>query len=206
MVAPWPVRFPVRAKEFSMPELRAELESLFSEYRPRLSAWLERRIPASLRPRLDPEDVLQEAFLTALRTGSVGVGTSAKAWIYTLVHDCYLELWERHTRDCRDHQRDEPWPDHSSIQQELARLTSATTPSEVAVRAEECQRVLEVVQALSAEDKQILELRWWEDLSHGDSAAMLHITEEAARQRYFRAFKRFSRLWQQREQCNGTIP
>ena len=36
-----------------MPDQRASLEALFHEYRPRLRAWMARRIPVALRRRID---------------------------------------------------------------------------------------------------------------------------------------------------------
>jgi RNA polymerase sigma factor (sigma-70 family) len=190
-----------------MSDKRAELDALFREYRPRLFAWLARRIPFGLRRRIDPDDVLQEAFVRALHTFTEEVtaqgNVAPKVWLYSIVRDCYLEQWQRHTRDCRDHRKDEPWPDQSSMQQDLGRVGEATTPSEAAARTEERQRVLEVVQQLSAPDRELLEWHWWEGFSHGEVAAVLHVAEQAARQRYCRAFRRFSELWQQQVNCNG---
>ncbi len=187
---------------------QAELDALFREYRPRLFAWLARRIPWPLRRRLDPEDILQEAFVLALRKwpeDSAGpVTVSAKVWIYTIVRDCFFQQWLRHTRDCRDHRKDEPWPDHSSVIQELGQAGSATTPSAAAVRTEERQRVLEVIQTLSPADRELLEWRLWEGFSHAEVAVVLRIDEDAARQRYYRAFRRFSALWQQANRSGKT--
>jgi RNA polymerase sigma-70 factor (ECF subfamily) len=174
------------------------LEALFPECRPRLFAWLARRIPPALRQRLDPEDVLQEAFVRALRDRhDRPTDISPRAWLYGVVRDCYLEHWERHTRGCRDHRRDEPWPDHSSLAHDLERAASLTTPSEAAARAEERRRVLEVVRSLGPEDRALLEWHWWEGFSHAETAAVLGVSEDAARQRYCRAFRRFAALWRQ---------
>jgi len=121
------------------------------------------------------------------------------------VRDCFLQQWLRHTRDCRDHRKDEPWPDHSSVVQELGQAASATTPSDVVVRTEERQRVLEVIQLLSPPDRELLEWRWWEGFSHSEVAAVLQIEEDAARQRYYRAFRRFSEFWQQANRNGKTV-
>jgi RNA polymerase sigma factor (sigma-70 family) len=173
-----------------------DLDGLFRECRPRLFAWLVRRIPLALRQRLDPEDVLQEAFVCALRDQpGRRAEVSARVWLYGVVRDCYIEHWERHTRGCRDHRRDEPWPDHSSVAHDLDRAASLTTPSEAVARAEERCCVLEVVRSLPADDRALLEWHWWEGFSHAETAAMLGVSEDAARQRYCRAFRRFADLW-----------
>jgi RNA polymerase sigma-70 factor (ECF subfamily) len=183
----------------------ADLDALFRECRPRLFAWLARRIPLALRQRIDPEDILQEAFICALR-GQDGrrAAASPRVWLYGVVRDCYLDHWQRHTRDRRDHRRDEPWPDHSSMGHDLGRATSATTPGEAAARAEERRRVLEVVRSLPADDRALLEWHWWEGFSHGETAALLGVSEDAARQRYCRAFRRFTALWRQANPDGST--
>ena len=91
------------------------------------------------------------------------------------------------------------------MQHELDRVASMTTPSEAAARMEERQRVLELIRQLSPEDRELLEWHWWEGFSHAEVAAVLRIAEDAARQRYYRAFRRFSNLWQQANR-NGKVP
>ena len=76
---------------------------LFDEYRPRLLGMLERRIDPSLRARIDPQDNLQQAYLTAhaqwptisakYRQQKLGEpGFSIYAWLYRLTLDTYIEV------------------------------------------------------------------------------------------------------------------
>jgi DNA-directed RNA polymerase specialized sigma24 family protein len=48
----------------------AALAKVFEALRPRLLAKLERRIDPALAPRIDPEDILSEAFLRARLSSS----------------------------------------------------------------------------------------------------------------------------------------
>jgi RNA polymerase sigma-70 factor (ECF subfamily) len=175
-----------------------ELEALFREHGPRLRAWLARRIPPALARRLDPEDVLQEAFQVARAKHPAFKAQAALAaypWLYGIVRDCYHRQWERHTRECRDVQQEMPWPDGSSMQLGLGLIAPGTSPSEAAAQEEQQRRVLHVVQMLSADDKDLLAMRYWEGFSFAEIGAVLGISEEAARMRQARALKRFKDLW-----------
>ena len=62
----------------------ALLGQLFDDYRPRLLAMLRRRIDPRLAARVDPEEVLNEAFLDARRRWGQfrdRGGLSAYAWL-----------------------------------------------------------------------------------------------------------------------------
>jgi RNA polymerase sigma-70 factor (ECF subfamily) len=172
----------------------SELEALFREYGPRLRAWLGRRIPSSLARRLDPDDVMQEAFQLARAKYPAFKAQAALAaypWLYGVVRDCYHRQWERHTRECRDLQQEMPWPDHSSAQLGLGLMAPGTSPSDAAAQEEQQRRVVQVVQMLSADDKDLLAMRYWEGFSFAEVAAVLGVSEEAARMRHARALKRF---------------
>jgi RNA polymerase sigma-70 factor (ECF subfamily) len=175
-----------------------ELEALFREHGPRLRAWLARRIPAPLARRLDADDVLQEAFQTARLKYPAFKGQAALAaypWLYGIVRDCYHRQWERHTRECRNLLQEMPWPDGSSVQLGLGLIAPGSSPSEAAAHEEQQRRVLRVVQMLSAADKDLLAMRYWEGFSFAEIAAVLAVREDAARVRHARALKRFKDLW-----------
>ena len=126
----------------------ANLGRVFEEYRPRLLAILERRMDPSLAHRVDPDDVLNEAFIAArLRWASVAnqllsqsppsdPSSMQYAWSYRLVLDTLIEVYHRHTRQKRDVRLDMPWPDASSIQLGFGLVNQGTSPSEGVMRAE----------------------------------------------------------------------
>jgi RNA polymerase sigma-70 factor, ECF subfamily len=65
-----------------------------------------------------------------------------------------------------------------------------TSPTQAAVRAERILRVQEALNALEPVDREVLSLRHFEELTAGETAAVLGIEESAAAKRYFRALKR----------------
>jgi RNA polymerase sigma-70 factor (ECF subfamily) len=186
--------------EESLPSSVADLAALgrlLEEHRPRLLAMLERRIDPKLKPRLDADSLLQETFLLARRrwTDFQASAMTAYAWLYRLALDTLIDAWRRETRGPRDARRELPLPEGTSLQLGLQLVHSGTSPSEALQRQELRDRVQKAMSLLSENDRQILWMRHFDDLSHADIAGILGLTEAAAQQRYHRALGRLSDLW-----------
>jgi RNA polymerase sigma-70 factor (ECF subfamily) len=184
----------------------ALLGQLFEEHRPRLLAMLQRRIDPSLSAKLDPEDVLNQAFLRAQRrwgafrdSGSI----SPYAWLYRIAQDCLIDAWRQY-RGRRGQRRDMPWPERSSVQLGLNLIASGTSPSEAAFREELRRRVRTIMELLSDQDKAILSMRHYDQLSGREAADVLGITENAANVRYARALRRLKELWRRLHDQKGV--
>jgi DNA-directed RNA polymerase specialized sigma24 family protein len=63
-----------------------------------------------------------------------------------------------------------------------------------------------VVQLLSADDKDLLAMRYWEGFSFAEIGAVLGVQEDAARVRHARALKRFKDLWGRLGAAKGPEP
>jgi RNA polymerase sigma-70 factor, ECF subfamily len=177
----------------------ALLGRLFKEHRPKLLAMVRRRLDPALTGRIDAEGVVHEAFLVANRRWSTFEERSAAstyAWLYRIVHHCLIDAWRRETRDRCDARREMPWPDQSSVQLGLGLVGSASSPSEAAMHAEQAERVRQTLALLKETDREILWLRHNDDLTFPEAAYVLEITEPAATLRYWRALKRFKKMWQ----------
>ncbi len=178
----------------------AALGKLFEEYRARLLEMLRQRIDPRLRPRLDAEEILQEAFLAARgKWGRSGQEPpkSSYAWLYRIALDTLIEQWRRHTRDCRDPRREFALPEQSSMQMGLDLLHAGTSPSEAFTRKEGSERVRQALDRLRPADREILWMRHYDGLSFVEAAVVLDITANAATVRYVRAIQRLRDLWQQ---------
>ena len=116
----------------------AVLARWFEDCRPKLLAMLRRRIDPALAVRLDPEDVLHDAYLEAQRRWpKFAAGTMTPyAWLYRIALDCLWEAWDRETRGRRDLRKELPWPEHSSIELGLNLAAALSTPSEAFARGE----------------------------------------------------------------------
>lgn len=178
----------------------AALGQLLEEHRPRLLAMLRRRLDPKLNPRLDAEEILNEAFLQARRRWAAFQARPAMKpypWIYRIALDCLIEAWRRETRGPRDVHRQMPLPEQTSLQLGLGLVYSGTSPSEALARDELRQRVRLVMDQLKDSDREILLMRHADDLSYADISAVLGIAENTAQQRYHRALGKLSDLWLQ---------
>jgi len=176
----------------------ATVSQLYEEHRPKLLAMLRRRIDPTLAVRIDPEEILDEAFLQVCRKWR-GLKKQEQlthyAWLYRVVLDCLIESWRREARGKRDLRREIPWPEQSSIQLGLHLAAPGTSPSEAAQREELRERIRGAIECLSERDQEILWMRHFDQLSFQEAATVIEITENAATVRYARALRRLRDLW-----------
>jgi RNA polymerase sigma-70 factor (ECF subfamily) len=178
----------------------AALAKVFEAHRPRLMAMVQRRIAPALAPRTDPEDILGEAFLRAsLRWSHHEPAMSTFAWLYRITLDCLIDAWRSANTDGRSLQKEVPWPERSSAEVGMGLIGSVTSPSVAIARNEQRERIHWVVEQLKPEDREILGMRHFDDLSYVEIATVLEINADAAMQRYSRALRRFKKLWKEIE-------
>ena len=109
----------------------AALGQLWEEHRGRLLAVLERAFDRRLRQRIDPEEVLQDTFLTASRrwpTYQAGSPVHPYAWLYQMALDRLMDAYRRHAGPGRDLTRDQQWPDDCSAVLGIGLAHSGTGP------------------------------------------------------------------------------
>jgi RNA polymerase sigma-70 factor (ECF subfamily) len=183
------------------------LAELLQTHRARLLAMVQRRLDPALEARIDPEDILSEAFLRAEHHWDwfqQHPNQPPYPWLYRIVLDCLIEAWRRHHRGLRDVKREMPLPEASSICMGLGLISPGTSPSAAVLRRELQQQMKDALSMLKEADRQILWMRHYDDLSFGEAALVLGITENAATVRYVRALRRLRKLWQQLHPEPGT--
>jgi RNA polymerase sigma-70 factor (ECF subfamily) len=152
---------------------------------PRLYLWCTLRVPRALWHRLDPEDVLQEAWLRAVvalpRYEPQRAGF--RTWLFAIAANVLAEQLRRlHVRD-----REGPAADES-----MASIPAdVTSVVRQVVRSEELKRFGRELEALPGDDRQIMVLRGLEGLPHAEVGARLRITAAAAEIRWRRLLERF---------------
>lgn len=179
------------------------LAALFARYRGRLRQMVRLRLDRRLQGRLDPSDVLQEAYLDfARRLEEYGKNPAMPfyLWLRFLTGQKLVDLHRQHlgakmrAADQEVSLYQGALPAASSVQlaaQLLGRLTSA---SRAAMRAETQLRVQEALNRMDALDREILTLRHFEQLNNQETAAVLGVSKTAASNRYIRALRRLKEL------------
>lgn len=174
------------------------LGQLLTRHRARLRRMVGFRMDPRLKGRIDPSDVVQEALMTASRKIDEFLRDRPLPfypWLRQLAWNRLLDIHRTHVRtQKRSVQNEEPWSSsllNRSAMRLAGRLTSGgTSPSAGAIRREVRDRVRCALEKLAAADREILVLRYLEELSVSEIAAVVGLTEVATRKRQFRALER----------------
>lgn len=175
------------------------LAELFTRERERLWRLIRFRLAEPLRGRLEPDDVLQEAFLAAsqrLQYYAESPATSAFIWLRMIVNQTLIDLHRRHLgAQRRDAARELsvdncPYPEATSASVAFQLVGNFTSPSRAAARADTLAMVQAAIEGMDPIDREVLALRHFEELTNSEVAEALGIEQKAASIRYIRALKR----------------
>jgi RNA polymerase sigma-70 factor (ECF subfamily) len=179
------------------------LTALFVRHRERLRRMVRLRLDRRLLGRVDPSDVLQEAYLDIASRAQEYLSNPSMPpflWLRYLTAQRLMILHRRHLgaqvrdagREISLHRGAIPQATSVSLaHQLLGRLTSA---SQAAMRAELQTRLQVVLNGMDPIDREVLALRHFEELSNAETAQVLGIRKSAASNRYMRALKRLKEL------------
>jgi len=174
---------------------------LFSRHREYLLLVVATRLDPRLRPRLDPEDVVQEAQLEAFRRFGDFLKRrpmSFRLWMRKTVCERLL-MMQRHHRGAsvRSIDREVELPDKSMFALVQQLFAAGSSPSKRLEQSETARLIRETMYRLSETDREILLMRNLEGLSNQEVAETLQIEPVAASQRYGRALLRLHKLLQE---------
>jgi RNA polymerase sigma-70 factor (ECF subfamily) len=175
------------------------LAGLFVHYRDRLERMVALRLDRRLQGRIDPADVLQDAyFILARRFAEYAARPAVPffVWLRQLVGQKLIDAHRHHLGALARDAGQEVSLDHGALPQAssvslvaqlMGRLTSASRAS---MRAETQLRVQEALNNMEPIDREVLVLRHFEMLSNDETAEILGLRKTAASNRYIRALKR----------------
>jgi RNA polymerase sigma-70 factor (ECF subfamily) len=193
----------------------AALAELFECYRGRLEQMVRLRMDRRLQGRLDPGDVLQEAYLDVARRFHEYAADPAIPfflWLRLLTGQRLIDLHRQHLgAKMRDaglevslYRGGCPRASSASLAELLlGRLTSA---SRAVIRAETQLRVQDALNAMDTIDREVLVLRHFEMLSNEETAQVLGLKPSAASNRHMRALKRLKEIVAQLPGGGDSIP
>ena len=187
---------PLRERLRASPE--AVLAAEFTRHNARFRRLVAFRLDPMAASRVDPDDVLQEAWLAAAQRLSsfyTTEGMTFFVWLRLIVLQTIIDVHRRHLgAKMRDAFREVPIDSdrsrdtsHAIARQLLGGLTS---PSEALMKAESARKLESAIEGMEPIDREILALRHFEELTNNEVAEVLGIQVKAASIRYIRALKR----------------
>jgi RNA polymerase sigma-70 factor (ECF subfamily) len=179
------------------------LGTLLARHRERLRRMVALRLDRRLQGRIDPSDVIQEAYLeatTRLAEFLTNPSMPFFLWLRFLTGQKLVTLHRHHLgvqmraagQEVALYQG--PLPEASSAALAAHLLGQDTRPSEAAIRTEMKIRVQEALNTMDPLDREVLALRHFERLSRAEIAQMFGISEAAAGKRYIRALERLKQI------------
>jgi RNA polymerase sigma-70 factor, ECF subfamily len=177
----------------------AALADFWERHRKRLRLMVRLRLDRRLQGRVDPSDVLQEAYIDLaqrLPEYARDRAFSPYLWLRLVTGQRLIEVHRRHLGTAmRDAGREVSLyrgalPEASSVSLAALLLGRFTTASQAAVRAERKIQLQAVLNGMEPMDREILALRHFEELTNGEASEVLGLSKTAANNRYMRALGR----------------
>lgn len=175
------------------------LAVLIERHRDRLERMVRLRMDRRLQGRVDPADVVQEAYLTVRGKFPQYCADARLPFFLWLRLEVGQKLVDLHRFHLGTQMRDAgqevslhrgPLPQVTSMSLAEHLLGKLTTASHAAMRVELKLRVQEALNSMDPHDREVLILRHFEELSNAEAAQVLEIKPSAAVNRYVRALKR----------------
>jgi RNA polymerase sigma-70 factor (ECF subfamily) len=184
-------------------EKSSAIQVLHSLYGERLKQQIMVRLDRRLAGRVDPDDVLQEAFVDIMaRLGNFQPERNVPLfqWLRMIVQERIIATHRRHLlTGKRDARREQGWrgdgaSDESAHSLADLILVDDTSPSGRVLREERLSRLAAALEEITLTDREIILMRVYENLSNDDTAEALGIEPEAAKKRLTRAIRRLGEL------------
>ena len=175
------------------------LATLFSMSWERLQRMVHFRLDQRLSGRVDPDDILQEAYLAArqrIDSFAAEKSNSVFVWLRLIVGQTMIDVHRRHIgskmRDAGQEISIQRFasPMASSISMSKHLLGELTPPSQAAINNEVSALLEKVLSEMEPIDQEVLILRHFEELSNKEVAELLGLQRSTASNRYVRALQK----------------
>jgi RNA polymerase sigma-70 factor (ECF subfamily) len=182
---------------------RQVLADVFSQHRDRLARMVALRLDPRLGGRVSASDVLQEAYVDALKRVDHFLekpDMSVFVWLRLVAGQRLIDVHRQHLgAQMRNAGQEVSIHGHGTIGASSACLARElvgriSSPSHEAQRHELFDQLQSAMNQLDPIDREVLSLRHFEELSNNETAEILGIEKAAASKRYVRALERLKDL------------
>jgi RNA polymerase sigma-70 factor (ECF subfamily) len=175
------------------------LSELWQRHHSRLRRMIQLRLDCRLQSRVDPSDILQEAYLDLadrLPDYERDRAMPIFLWMRLVAGQRLMQVHRRHLgtalrdagREISLHHGALPKASSASLAAQL--MGRITTASQAAMRGERQLLLQQTLNRMDSIDREIIALRHFEELTNGEAAEVLGLSKSAANKRYVRALSR----------------
>ena len=189
------------------------VNQLLDRHRDGLRNMIKARMDQKLARRVDASDVVQDVMLEAsqrlddyIRDPKLPFGL----WLRQMAQDRIIDLHRRHRVAMRrsldrEQQRGPMLQDKSSLELVAQLRDPELTPAAATLRKELHERFVEAIDRLEDEDREILLMRHFEQLTNSEAAELLGLSQPAAGMRHLRALRRLREVLGEAADASGSI-
>lgn len=178
------------------------VDELLARHREPVRRMIGLRLDRAIAPRVDASDVVQDVLLEASKRLAEYLRDPSMPfhlWLRCLAQDRVIDAHRRHRKAQRrtvdkEKRLHKEWADRSSMELAAQLIDHELTPATAALRHELEGRFREVLEELGDDDREIILMRHFEQLSNQEVAQTLGLTEAAAGMRHLRALRRLKTL------------
>jgi RNA polymerase sigma-70 factor (ECF subfamily) len=183
----------------------AAISDLLDRHRDALRRMVALRMDRALQQRVDASDIVQDALIEANRRLPEYLKDPQlpfRLWLHQIARDRLIDAHRRHRVAARRSlDREQPLAaratlDHSTMDLAAQLCDRELTPAAAATRHELERRFQLALEELEENDREVILLRHFEQLSNQETAQALGLSEPAAGMRYLRAVRRLRALLQ----------
>jgi RNA polymerase sigma-70 factor (ECF subfamily) len=180
----------------------AAVDELLARHREPVRRMIGLRLDRAVAPRVDASDVVQDVLLEASKRLAEYLRDPSMPfhlWLRCLAQDRVIDAHRRHRKAQRrsvdkEKRLHKEWADRSSMELAAQLIDRELTPATAALRHELEGRFQDVLEELGDDDREIILMRHFEQLSNQEVAQTLGLTEAAAGMRHLRALRRLKTL------------